>query len=242
MAFFNGQKILNARVEMVGGGYEEGYTDGYNDGVPVGFSSGQSIGRMEGRNAEREEWWTKFQDNGDATNYTYAFWGSKWTDDIYHPVRGFKVLGGNQMFCQTKITDTKVPIDISASTTNHVSLFNWSRAIVTINKLIVAAHNSFSGDFEGCSNLENITFEGVIGNNIDFSACTKLTAASVYSIVDHLKQYLADDAEFGTKKVTFSQTAWNNFVQNGETPEGMLMNHGSWENYLTNIGWQLVLA
>lgn len=58
--------------------------------------------------------------------------------------------------------------------------------------------------FGDCKNLKNITFEGVIGQNISFDTSTKLTAESIANIVEHL----SDTAEGMT--LTLSQTAVNN--------------------------------
>ena len=219
MAFFNGQKILNARVEMVGGGYEEGKT------------------------AEWNAFWDAYQQNGNRRNYAQAFYSVGWDKDAFKPKYDIVVTGNKvNMFGYSNIEQIDVVVDVSGATTGH-QLFYYSQKLHTVSCLRVAATTPWaSSDFAYCYALENITIEGEIGQSIDLHWSEKLTAASVYSIVDHLKQYPSDDAEFGTKTLTISRTAWDNFMQNGETPEGMLANHGSWENYLTNIGWQLVLA
>jgi hypothetical protein len=55
-----------------------------------------------------------------------------------------------------------------------------------------------------CSRLENITFEGVIGSDIDFKLSTKLTEASIRSIIEHLS-----DTASG-KTLTLSKVAVDN--------------------------------
>jgi hypothetical protein len=153
----------------------------YNDAT-ITFGYHKSWGIQ----SEYDRFWDAFQNNGKRTYYTYAFYGpDTWTDETYNPKYPIKVLYCNQMFANSSITDTKVPIDISESTINHDNLFIDSK-IVTVRKLIVAAHNTFSTSFH-TKTLENITFEGEIGNNISFSQCNKLTDASVQSIIDHLK-------------------------------------------------------
>ena len=76
--------------------------------------------------------------------------------------------------------------------TNTVALSNAfidAKKLKTIDKLVLKSNgqNTFSGTFNGCSALENITIEGAIGNNIDFSTCTKLTHDSLMSIINHLQ-------------------------------------------------------
>ena len=56
-----------------------------------------------------------------------------------------------------------------------------------IDKIIVKAENTFSYTFESSRELVEVRFEGEIGNNIDFSVCTKLSHDSLMSIINHLE-------------------------------------------------------
>lgn len=90
----------------------------------------------------------------------------------------------------------------------------------TIDKLIVPENLTYPYTFNGCTNLENITFEGTIGNNISFANSPLLTTESVQSIIDHLKdmtgqtaQTLTFHATVGAKmtdaqKATISSKNW----------------------------------
>ena len=49
----------------------------------------------------------------------------------------------------------------------------------TIEKMIVHKGNTYTSSFDAASALEEIRFEGEIGNNINFSACTKLSHDSL---------------------------------------------------------------
>jgi hypothetical protein len=82
--------------------------------------------------------------------------------------------------------------------------------VKTIDKLIVPENLKYVGTFNGCSNLENITFEGVIGNNISFADSSKLTNASVQSIIDCLKDLTGQ---------TTQTLAVHQEVRNKMTPE-----------------------
>jgi hypothetical protein len=85
--------------------------------------------------------------------------------------------------------------------------------VVTIDKIIVSENTkSLNAWFSGCTDLENITFEGTINKNIDFKDCTKLTRASIDNIYAHLKP----DTEF---TVTLSKTAVNNAYTTDEWEE-----------------------
>lgn len=70
---------------------------------------------------------------------------------------------------------------------NGLYLTFINSAVKTIDKLIVTDKLKYNSTFNGCSNLENITFEGVIGNSLSFANSSKLTNASVQSIIDCLK-------------------------------------------------------
>lgn len=84
------------------------------------------------------------------------------------------------------------------------SAFNNSFLLNKIDKLIVNSETKFSSTFTGCTALKDITFGGVIGQNIDFSSCTQLSKASITDIINHLSDDIAG------KTLTLSKTAVNN--------------------------------
>lgn len=96
-------------------------------------------------------------------------------------------------------------INLTKCTTSGATngLFGGSGSLKTIRKIIVSEVTVFSNSFE-CSRLENITFEGAIGNDIDFNSCTKLTEVSIRSIIEHLS-----DTASG-KTLTLSKVAVDN--------------------------------
>ena len=65
----------------------------------------------------------------------------------------------------------------------------YNSKVHTIDKLVLRTDGAttFSNTFAGCENLQNITFEGVIGTALDMHWSGKLTNTSVQSIIDHLK-------------------------------------------------------
>ena len=84
--------------------------------------------------------------------------------------------------------------------------FSSCTVLETIDKLILNAKgtNTFTSTFDGCTNLKNITIEGVIGNDIRFTQCTKLTKESLTSIIEHLS------GSTSGKTLTLSKTAVKN--------------------------------
>lgn len=82
--------------------------------------------------------------------------------------------------------------------------FTGSANLKTIDKIILRDTGEtvfISGTFNGLTALENITFEGVIGQDLDFQWSTRLTWTSIESIVNHLS-----DTTTG-KTLTLSKTA-----------------------------------
>lgn len=76
--------------------------------------------------------------------------------------------------------------------------------VETIDRIIVPENLNYKDTFKGCENLKNIEFDGVIGQDINFQWSTKLKAASIESIINHLS-----DAATG-KTLTLSLTAVDN--------------------------------
>lgn len=84
----------------------------------------------------------------------------------------------------------------------------------TIDELILKDDGSqtFNAPFHGASALVNITIEGKIGQNgFDLSKSTKLSKASIVSIIGHLDQTEGSPA----RSITLSLTAVNNAFEGG---------------------------
>lgn len=91
------------------------------------------------------------------------------------------------------------------------NIFAGTSNLVTIEKLILKSDGTqtFNNAFNNATALENITIEGVIGNNINFSACTKLSKVSITSIMQALSTTATG------KTLTLSQAA----VESAFVPE-----------------------
>ena len=84
-------------------------------------------------------------------------------------------------------------IDCTGLTVASTSVFanSWG-GVKTIEKIITKEDVTYTNWFQNASGIENITFEGVIGNNIDFTSCKNLTVKSMNSVIPCLKDYSAD--------------------------------------------------
>lgn len=184
-----------------------------------------------GKAKECDTFWDVYQRNGSRTNYTYAFYGYGWYDDIYNPKYTIKPVQGNAVYGLSYITDTKVPIDLTAIGTNS-QVFAYATRLVTINKVIFAADVSVSSScFNSCNSLKNITVEGEIGRSISLQF-SPLTVASMKNIIEHLVNYAGTDSE-ETYTVKFSEDCWTALEASGTSPNG-----GTWKDYVElTLGW-----
>ena len=132
-----------------------------------------------GKRAEYDRFWDDFQQNGNKRNYRNAFFN--WSADNYNPKYPIIMTSqANDVFYYCKMTDTKVDI---STTTGMTRCFSACTELVTIRKLTVTENVTYSADcFNDCFKLENITFEGIIGQDISFADSPLLSKASIENI------------------------------------------------------------
>ncbi len=130
------------------------------------------------------------------SNFLYAFAGVGWDmvtknywcatyippEDMIIDANG----NASNMYSYSGVEDTLIPIDVSKAVANTRSTFANAARLVTIRKLIVSETTPYM-QFVGCNKLENITFEGTIGTNFDFSGAPNLTHESLIHILNVLK-------------------------------------------------------
>ena len=135
----------------------------------------------KGKEKERSDFWDVFQNNGiQMANYQYAFAYGHFSDKNYNPKHKINpsYSCSSMFYSATAITDTKVDIDVRQATAT-TNVFRSASKLKTIRKLIVNENNTYVQWFTGCASLENITFEGVIGNDLSFADCPLLTVESM---------------------------------------------------------------
>lgn len=101
----------------------------------------------------------------------------------------------SQMFSDSSLNHVGVIDTHSASNVNYI-LFN-AQNMATVDKIILKSDGSqtFTSGFNNARRLQNITFEGVIGKDINLSWSSLLTDASIQSIIDHLKDLTGATAQ-----------------------------------------------
>lgn len=105
----------------------------------------------------------------------------------------------SNMFAYSTITH--IPELNAPLVTKFLQTFVSAKSLVTIDKIVCGEAATFSNTFKNATALENVVFEGVIGNDIDFSYCTKLTKESILSVINALKTYTS-----GTHTLTLGAT------------------------------------
>ncbi len=198
-----GKLGLDAMAAAVPRVYDGGYTDGYTAGQES--QAGQyAAGFADGKQAENDRFWDVFQQNGNLRNYDCAFGYGGWNDAIYNPKYDIITEGdtaARQTFYAAKwLVDTKVPIYINRG--RLVMTFYQATALKTIPYLYIAeAVNGYNNPFGNCLALEDITLGGVITMSVSFAQSSKLTRASIESIVGALSPTAAGQV------LTLSQAA-----------------------------------
>ena len=212
-------------------GYEDGFDDAelrFKDDIETarneGFESGKAEGKqavyteVEGINTQLlnivsgtdtggksyyDEFWDAYQDNGNRTSYANAFYNTGWNDITYNPKYTIKCVGNcYAALGYSRMTDTKVDIDISQAT-NAQYLFSSNPNLKTIRKLIISESTPLANTmFSLCTALENLTIEGTIGQNgLDLKDSTKLSKASIENVISVLSTTTSG------LSVTFSEVA-----------------------------------
>ena len=178
--------ILDADFgEVCNIGYDKGYINGENNGYTNGLE--------EGKEKAKSDFWDSFQDNGNRTNYIYAFAGGQnaenpWRKLLFEngflPKYPIKPLDGGSMFSQMDanidltefIEKNNLDWDFT-KLTNANFMFQYSK-FTRIPK-IYNAKNGLASVFGSCDLLETIDEVGTGSTsstswNSAFSGCTAL--------------------------------------------------------------------
>lgn len=185
-----------------------------------------------GKQAEYDRFWAAHQNFGKKDVYGYAFSGKGWTDETFKPKYNIVPTGAGYIFSGSGIVDLigclercGVAIDFSKCTnfsymmSNGCSIkhfpvidlsasagfqdgFRYAGSLESGSLVNVKPTHTWSNAFANCSGLVDITFSGTIGKSISFAQSSKLSTASVQSIIDALADLTGQTAQ----TVTFHKT------------------------------------
>ena len=170
----------------------------------------------EGYEEGRKVFWSTYQDNGNRSNYLYAF--SNWPEAAFKPMYNIYPTNAQSMLANVSWTCTLPEIEVECGMkfdfsrcTNFNGMLAWNNiknvgfidttACAELN--LAFANSSFetmslklkndgsqkmTNTFSGCSKIINLTItEGLIGTSVSFNVAKDLSLDSVQSIIDHLK-------------------------------------------------------
>jgi len=132
---------------------------------------------------------------------------------------------------------THLPEISTVSAQKLTQEFYWS-TVNTIDKLILKSDGSqtFDGVFIGCTNLKNLTIEGVIGKSGLDLHWSPLSRASIESVISALTPW------YGGYSITLSLSAVNKAFETGEGAKDGSTS-AEWLNLISgNPGWTINLA
>ncbi len=178
-----------------------------------------------------DTFWDEYQQNGNRADYYGAFSRYGWNDVTFKPKYDIVPTNAHDMFLQCKITDlekamgdkkfdfSKMQVGTSVFNGSTITVIpelnysgnSWFRscsALETIRKIISTENTDYTNAFVGCSKLANITFEGVIGNDISFISSSLLSVESINNIIACLKDLTGQTA----KTLTFHNTVGSNLT------------------------------
>ena len=195
------------------------------------YEAGKAYGEVIGRQSQYDEFWDDFMDKGNRTQlqYAFAFWTDDIFYPKYDikAVNAVGIFNGCKIVnLKQRLIDCGVVIDVSGAT-NLTNLFAYSQSLtriptidarnatimgsifynnqklVEVEKIILSdsGNTTFVDSFRQCYALESITFEGIIGNAINLQWSTKLSKASIISIINALSTTTSG------LTTTFSKTA-----------------------------------
>ena len=224
------------QVDLV---YEQGRTDGYFSGKADGITEGKKaeydrFWDAYQQNGKKTDYTYAFA-GGSWTRYTFlpkydicpssvntAFHKLNYNDpnwETFDLVEHLDKLGVSFDLSQSSIFSSafmwawigRIGIIDCTKVSGYALTTTFSHGkIKTIDKLVVKPEIVFTNTFQNQAELVNITFEGTIGNAISFQWSTKLSKASIESVISHLSTTASG------LSVTFSKTAVNNAFADAE--------------------------
>ena len=163
-----------------------------------------------------------------VSNVSYMF-STCYITDLEKALNGVKlsfsrITVGSHVFAYCLYLTVVPEIDIT--TAQYSTLSNWfdgATALTTIRKIKVKEDTTYTNAFNNCTKLANITFDGVIGTDINLQH-SPLTKTSMKNIISCLKDYSSTG---GTHTLTLKADR-ENMLTDAE------------KAVATNKGWTLV--
>ena len=213
------------QLRTIKGNVPKVHQAGYDDGAAAGGGGGDN---------HYDTFWDAYQQNGNRTNYAFAFAGAGWTDETFKPKYPLRIVGDAECaFQKNAISEIPVALDISQCNSLHYA-FAFCNNLVRLPRLDISKVQSSVYAFRECysleeiaclvfsentkvdhnifyntSNLKHLTVEGTINTPFALYHCSVLSNESVQSIIDHLKDLTGATAQ----TLTFHATVGGKLTQ-----------------------------
>ncbi len=196
-------------------GVTDGTATGYNQGHEAGFGDGMNAGMNAQKNQWWYNYQTN-SDGSVRTNYAYAFSGTGWNNDTFTPTQNLTVVNATMMFYLSRISGslqdflgdktidfsgcagassifttsqfTALPALNFQKATTVEGIFRGCASLVSVGLFTVNKNTVLTNAFVNCTALENITFGGAVAKSADIHWSTKLSAASIKSLLSVLTE------------------------------------------------------
>lgn len=158
----NEQKVFNS-------GREQGLETGYNVGHTEGYEFGYIEGNADGQDAMLIKVWNAIQDNGNRTNYQYAFNYQVWNEETFKPNYDLNFVGEtrNVFLSCNFVGSLKTALDkagVKINTSNCIALYNCFYNMPMLTELpkldLTKATENLANLFYNCPKLVRI--DGIV--------------------------------------------------------------------------------
>lgn len=219
-----------------------------------------------GKQAEYDEFWDSYQNNGNRKKYEFAFAGNGWNPTNFKPKHPIKPTSARMMFylAENLVGEIEpiIGIDFSECTefvqafqnlgVSRLGVLDLRKAegasgiftnlhnIETIDKVKVGENLPAGFGLTNSTKLKNLIMEGVMPQNVN-APNAPFTLESLKSIITCLKDFAEDTTNHYKRTVTFKTSAFDVLEAEGETAEynGTAC---TWAELIDNKKWNLVKA
>lgn len=216
-----------------------------------------------GQQAEYDRFWDSIQQNGNQTNYSFAF-GAIWDDNNFKPKYSMRPDNANSMFKTCRITDLQalleehnVVLDFSKVTGNRLVQFLESSTITRLGIVDISTLTNATYVFFAANRLE--TIEKIIFAETNVFASTWFQSCGSLANLNAVEGVISNSISFnwspltpasmkniiaclknyaGTDKantyqVKFTDACWTALEADSTAPDG-----GTWKDYVYyTLGW-----
>lgn len=252
-------------TEGYNSGYSTGRTEGYSEGVTAGHKTGYTEGVEAGRTAEWSDFWDAYLENGNRTNYRYAFAGIGWNNETFKPKYDLVFVNPENCFQGSLIRGDLTEIlnglgvELDTSKVGYATYFMASTRFTRVPKIDVTGFTKHGlNQFFAWSDLLETIDELVVADYVDyttyaFASCValkniKITGTIGKSIyfsqsskldVEDVKAIITTNLKNykGTENEGVYTFKLHDTTWTNLEASGAAPDGGTWKAYVQSLGW-----